>query len=169
MFFSNWITFGEQQWEPGGIWYRSVPLMTSSSTSQYNASQPAGTQCPTAHHSCLTGRKTRPCPTLRGAQTPAIIIDRVSWELNSIHILISSKRAELSVPMHNFVVSKLYGFIWFDYWNGAFRSAGSQSVLLKMLIFYISDLNHFALGPLFQRWFVFLSFPLCGCDDYPCL
>lgn len=67
------------------------------------------------------------------------------------------------------VVSKLYGFIWFDYWNGAFHSAGSQSVLLKMLIFYSSDRNHFLLAPLFQRWFVFLSFPLCGCDDYPCL
>lgn len=54
---------------------------------------------------------------------------------------------------HGSVVSKLFSFIWFDYWNGTFRSPGSQSVLLKILIFYINDRNHFSLAPLFQQWF----------------
>lgn len=78
-----------------GIWYRSVPLKPFSSTSQYNAFQPAGTQCPTAHHSFLTGKKLSMSNSLGHPDACHL---GVSWEFNSIHIL-NFFRAELSLPM----------------------------------------------------------------------
>lgn len=59
---------------------------------------------------------------------------------------------------------------WFDDWSEAFRSAGHQSALLKMVIFIsFSDGKIFSLAPLFKQQFVFSSSFLYGWENYPCL
>lgn len=74
-FFQTETHWGNSSGSLGAASRNQLPLTTSSSTSQCNASQPAGAQCPTVHHSCLTGRKIHPCPALWGTLMPAIIME----------------------------------------------------------------------------------------------